>query len=191
MYGENNPSQDRNFALERYGTDSRCFDHTEQMWEERSCEQVRQWQHWGSGCYRYICTNGRLHIMVLNHTFTCYYPNQEIEISLMENNWLHTGSLVCPPCENVCEGKPPSLTSSPKSLSGHGGVADSLPLISVNGNGPYSNGGKFKCKPGILPPKNFVYYKDNLDCGSSDLRHNIVLVTLSLVFIILPKLMSI
>ena len=32
--------QDRNFALERYGTDSRCFDHTEQMWEERSCEQV-------------------------------------------------------------------------------------------------------------------------------------------------------
>ena len=34
------PGQDRNFALERYGTDSRCFDHTEQMWEERSCEQV-------------------------------------------------------------------------------------------------------------------------------------------------------
>ena len=32
--------QDRNFALERYGTNSRCFDHTEQMWEERSCEQV-------------------------------------------------------------------------------------------------------------------------------------------------------
>ena len=32
--------QDRNFALEKYGTDSRCFDHTEDMWEERSCEQV-------------------------------------------------------------------------------------------------------------------------------------------------------
>lgn len=35
-----------------------------------------------------------------------------------------SGSLVCPPCENVCEGKPPSLTSSSKTLSGHGGVAD-------------------------------------------------------------------
>ena len=55
--------------------------------------QVRQWQHWGSGCYRYICTSGRLHIMVLNHTFTCYYPNQEIEISLMDNKWLHTGNV--------------------------------------------------------------------------------------------------
>ena len=56
--------------------------------------QVRQWQHWGSGCYRYICTSGRLHIMVLNHTFTCYYPNQEIEISLMDNKWLHTGNVI-------------------------------------------------------------------------------------------------
>ena len=35
-----------------------------------------------------------------------------------------SGSLVCPPCENVCEGKPPTLTSSSKTLSGHGGVAD-------------------------------------------------------------------
>ena len=42
----------------------------------------------------------------------------------------------------------------------------SLPLISIkDGHGPYSNGGKFKCKPGILPPKNFVYYKDSLVCG--------------------------
>jgi len=85
----------------------------------------------------------------------------------MDNKWLHTGSLVCPPCEDVCEGKPPTLTSSSKkTLSGHGGVADSLPLISIkDGHGPYSNGGKFKCKPGILPPKNFVYYKDSLVCG--------------------------
>ena len=40
---------DRNFALERYSGGSKCFDHTDQMWEERSCHQVRQWQHWGSG----------------------------------------------------------------------------------------------------------------------------------------------
>ena len=65
--------------------------------------QVRQWQHWGSGCYKYVCASGRLHIQVLNHTFTCYYPNQEINISLMDNGWLHTGSLVCPDCQEVCE----------------------------------------------------------------------------------------
>lgn len=56
--------KDKNFALETYGDDSRCFDHTNQMWEERSCRQVRQWQHWGSGCYQFHCYGGRLHISV-------------------------------------------------------------------------------------------------------------------------------
>jgi hypothetical protein len=67
---------DRNFALENYGDKSMCFDHTDQMWEERSCQQVRQWQHWGSGCYKYFCDAGRLHIEVLNNTYTCFYPQQ-------------------------------------------------------------------------------------------------------------------
>jgi len=55
---------DKNFALEKYGPHSRCFDHTNDMWEERTCKQARQWQHWGSGCYLYKCEAGRLHIMV-------------------------------------------------------------------------------------------------------------------------------
>lgn len=55
---------DKNFALEVYGDNSKCFDHTNQMWEEQTCKQVRQWQHWGSGCYEYSCQNGRLHIIV-------------------------------------------------------------------------------------------------------------------------------
>ena len=93
---------DRNFALESYGVGSKCFDHTERMWEERSCSQVRQWQHWGSGCYNYICEEQRLHMQVLNHTFTCFYPGQEIEVKLVDNDWLHTGSLICPACEDVC-----------------------------------------------------------------------------------------
>lgn len=59
--------KDKNFALEWYGESSRCIDHTEQMWEERSCTQVRQWQHWGSGCYQYTCKAGRLHLQV-SHT---------------------------------------------------------------------------------------------------------------------------
>ena len=72
------------------------------MWEEMNCEQVRQWQHWGSGCYKYHCKKGRLHIEVLNQTFTCFYPQQEIPVSLISQNWLHSGSLVCPPCEEIC-----------------------------------------------------------------------------------------
>ena len=38
---------------------------------------------------------------------------------------------MCPPCEDVCEGKPPSLTSSAKTLSGHGGVADRYGRITI------------------------------------------------------------
>ena len=56
---------ERNFALELYGSESRCFEHSGPMWEERTCRQVRQWQHWGSGCYQYSCHAGRLHIIVI------------------------------------------------------------------------------------------------------------------------------
>ena len=93
---------ERNFALESYGERSKCFDHTDKMWEEMNCEQVRQWQHWGSGCYRYHCKNGRLHIEVMNQTFTCFYPRQELHVSLLAHSWLHSGSLVCPTCEEIC-----------------------------------------------------------------------------------------
>ena len=95
--------QEKNFALEQYGINSRCFDHTDQMWEERSCRQVRQWQHWGSGCYQYSCHAGRLHIIVSNYTYTCYAPGQELAVRIISNDWLHKGALVCPPCEELCQ----------------------------------------------------------------------------------------
>jgi len=50
----NNPVPEKNFALEYYGNNSKCFNHNKDMWEERSCTQIRQWQHWGSGCYQVI-----------------------------------------------------------------------------------------------------------------------------------------
>ncbi|KAI4458967.1 leishmanolysin-like peptidase [Holotrichia oblita] len=102
QFTENNPKPDKNFALEKYGKHSKCFDHTNQMWEERSCRQMRQWQHWGSGCYVYKCENGRLHIVVGNYTYTCYHPYQEISIRIMSEDWLHKGAIVCPPCKEVC-----------------------------------------------------------------------------------------
>ncbi|XP_014219740.1 leishmanolysin-like peptidase isoform X2 [Copidosoma floridanum] len=103
LYEDNNPHPQKNFALERYGEQSHCFDHTNQMWEERTCKQVRQWQHWGSGCYQYKCEAGRLHIMVTNYTYTCYHAGQEIAIRIMQNEWLHKGALICPPCRDLCQ----------------------------------------------------------------------------------------
>ncbi|KAL1492801.1 hypothetical protein ABEB36_010985 [Hypothenemus hampei] len=102
QYAENNPRPDKNFALEKYGSNSKCFDHTNRMWEEKSCRQLRQWMHWGSGCYSYRCLNGRLHILVGNYSYECYHANQEIFIRIINNGWLHKGGIVCPPCKEIC-----------------------------------------------------------------------------------------
>lgn len=127
QYPDNNPHPDKNFALEEYGEDSRCFDHTDKMWEELTCKQVRQWQHWGSGCYRYKCYSGFLHIIINNHTYTCYFRGQVHPIRIFANNWLHNGALICPSCEEMCQGQFPDssetclepLTEIPENTSYH------------------------------------------------------------------------
>ena len=101
QFTENNPSPEKNFALESYGLSSKCFNHYNQ-WEERTCTQVRQWQHWGSGCYEYTCSDGRLNLVISNHTFPCYYKGQELRIQLYANDWLHSGTIVCPSCHSIC-----------------------------------------------------------------------------------------
>ncbi|XP_034944355.1 leishmanolysin-like peptidase [Chelonus insularis] len=103
LYTENNPHPEKNFALEHYGAHSKCFDHTDDMWEERTCKQARQWQHWGSGCYQYKCEVGRLHIIVANYTYTCYHAGQILTIRIIQNDWLHKGALICPPCRDICQ----------------------------------------------------------------------------------------
>lgn len=72
------------------------------MWEERSCRQTREWQHWGSGCYRYKCERGRLHIIIANYSYECFYAGQELSVQLMAGGWLHKGAVVCPSCKEVC-----------------------------------------------------------------------------------------
>ncbi|GLH03905.1 Leishmanolysin-like peptidase [Gryllus bimaculatus] len=80
-FPDNAPQEEKNFALEQYGPDSLCLDHPPRMWEERSCRQVA------------------------NYTYTCYYPRQEVPIRIMAYGWLHQGALLCPPCEELCQGE--------------------------------------------------------------------------------------
>ncbi|XP_038220464.1 leishmanolysin-like peptidase isoform X3 [Zerene cesonia] len=101
-YEENTPKTDVNFALENYGPHSKCFDHSERVWEQKSCRQIREWQHWGSGCYKYKCDNGRLHIVVGNYTYTCYFAGQVLQVRIIQKGWLHKGGVVCPPCRELC-----------------------------------------------------------------------------------------
>ncbi|CAG9760954.1 unnamed protein product [Ceutorhynchus assimilis] len=102
QYTKNNPKPDKNFALEKYGENSLCFEHTNHVWEEKSCGPLRQWMHWGSGCYGYRCQNGRLNILVGNYSYECYHKNQELSIRITSNGFLHEGGIVCPSCEEIC-----------------------------------------------------------------------------------------
>ncbi|XP_046976054.1 leishmanolysin-like peptidase isoform X2 [Vanessa cardui] len=101
-YEENTPKADVNFALENYGQHSKCFDHSDRVWEQKSCRQIREWQHWGSGCYKYKCESGRIHIIVGNYTYTCYFAGQVLQVRIIQKGWLHRGGVVCPPCRELC-----------------------------------------------------------------------------------------
>ncbi|XP_052746381.1 leishmanolysin-like peptidase isoform X2 [Bicyclus anynana] len=101
-YEENTPNSEVNFALENYGPHSKCFDHSDRVWEQKSCRQIREWQHWGSGCYKYKCESGRLRIVVGNYTYTCYFANQVLQVRIVQSDWLHRGGVVCPPCREMC-----------------------------------------------------------------------------------------
>lgn len=101
-YEENTPNSDVNFALENYGVHSKCFDHSDKVWEQKSCRQIREWQHWGSGCYKYKCESGRLHIVVGNYSYTCFHASQVLQIRIIKKGWLHKGGVVCPPCREMC-----------------------------------------------------------------------------------------
>ena len=68
---------------------------------------IKQWTRYGSGCYRFQCQEGRLNILVRNVSYSCSYSGQEIPVELVEEDsagesWLHTGSVVCPDCGEVC-----------------------------------------------------------------------------------------
>ena len=51
-----------------------------QKWEQKKCGYTRTYQHYGAGCYRYDCREGRLWLGVLNGTseYPCYGPGQRI-----------------------------------------------------------------------------------------------------------------
>lgn len=78
------------------------LNNSDKMWEERSCTQTREWQHFGSGCYTYSCKLGRLQIHVSNYTFECFHPGQSLDIRIYESSWLKMGVIKCPSCEEIC-----------------------------------------------------------------------------------------
>ena len=102
--GENSVESDRNPALEYYGPQSRCFAHG-RRWQQRTCDYKRHWHHFGAGCYRFSCRNKHVNVIVGNHTYPCYYPDQLIHVNQLVGQWLYNGTLVCPNCDRICPGQ--------------------------------------------------------------------------------------
>lgn len=102
--GGNNMEPEKNAALEHYGAQTKCFEHG-RRWEQRSCIFKRHWHHFGAGCYKYLCSDGHVRVIVGNHSYPCYYPNQLIHVQQIVDHWLYNGTIVCPACEKVCSGQ--------------------------------------------------------------------------------------
>lgn len=99
--GGNNQDPEKNAALEHYGPQTKCFEH-ERRWDQRSCVYRRHWHHYGAGCYKYNCANDHVSVLVGNHSYPCYYPDQLIHVEQLVDHWLYNGTLICPACEKIC-----------------------------------------------------------------------------------------
>lgn len=96
-----NLESERNPALESYGPQTKCFEHG-RRWEHKSCVLKRHWQHFGAGCYRYSCQDGHYSVMIGNHSYHCYYPDQHLKVEQIIDHWLYNGTLICPACDKIC-----------------------------------------------------------------------------------------
>lgn len=98
---KNKKPSDKNYALEKYGG-ARCFNQ-DQKWQKTKCHTRWTTSDWGSGCYRYKCTNNGLKIFVDGHEFRCYHSGQVLKLEIQSTGgWIYNGSIVCPVCEDVC-----------------------------------------------------------------------------------------
>ncbi|KAK7092948.1 leishmanolysin-like peptidase [Littorina saxatilis] len=92
-----------NFFGEYYGESSRCFKHHGQ-WVLYKCDRGHTPQHSGSGCYKVSCdeTTG-LSVLVANRSYQCYYKGYIHQVNFLQSSgYLHSGSIVCPACTEIC-----------------------------------------------------------------------------------------
>ncbi len=95
----------KNYALEEYGSDSRCMlhNHTWQIYSH-GC-QSRTIVSKTVGCYKHMCVEGLgLVIQIDNKEFLCSSENQLIEFTIVnEYKAVYFGNIICPACDEVCQ----------------------------------------------------------------------------------------
>ena len=98
---ENAPMERDNFALEYFGSESRCVTQGNR-WTAKKGLLTRTMLDWGSGCYKHSCGESGLKIQVAGKQYKCNYNGQRIAVSGVLDDWMINGSLVCPGCREFC-----------------------------------------------------------------------------------------
>nr|XP_032818412.1 leishmanolysin-like peptidase isoform X1 [Petromyzon marinus] len=109
----NQPDERVNYGLETYGQESACIEQGSTFHMQR-CGHKRAIPDWGSGCYRVTCSpKGGVTVWIGGVDFPCSHAGQAIRVAVRAGQWLHVGSLRCPPCSEVCPACPPDMEPRP------------------------------------------------------------------------------
>jgi len=120
-FDENKPDKSKNYVLEEYGKNSKCFLHnrTWQIYSEKCSSRITVSKT--IGCYNYKCDpNEGLLVKVNDQYFKCAYKNQILDFRINTNSQnknlsVYFGNLICPSCQEICSDLCPSelITTTP------------------------------------------------------------------------------
>ncbi|XP_072173799.1 leishmanolysin-like peptidase [Diadema setosum] len=113
----NFPGIHNNLGAETYGTGSVCLD-SPSPWIQQRCTVSQRQKAVGAGCYKVSCDKSRgLTIVIEGANYVCKEAGQVLDIQAQSSHYLHTGQLVCPPCEEVCGAQCPSPPYRPSAVA--------------------------------------------------------------------------
>jgi hypothetical protein len=108
-FDENKPDKHKNYILEQYGKQSKCFLHnrTWQIYSDKCQSRITVSKT--IGCYKYECDPKKgLLVKINDNELKCSYKDQVVEFTLTENHnnknmTVYFGNIVCPSCEEICK----------------------------------------------------------------------------------------
>ncbi|XP_062312727.1 leishmanolysin-like peptidase isoform X1 [Osmerus eperlanus] len=98
---ENQPDWWRNYGAEQYGPDSVCV-YQRRAFIMEQCTRTMTHPDWGSGCYKMSCSSLGLILWVQDMPFQCLRKGQVLSVSVLINDWVYNGELICPACSDFC-----------------------------------------------------------------------------------------
>ncbi|CAF1298982.1 unnamed protein product [Rotaria sordida] len=101
---ENQPPNKENYALEKYSSESKCFDHGS-IWEQyiEQCRKKRRVIPQAAGCYQFECISSKgIYVHIGKEKYLCEYQGQNLTIITIEYGSIYVGTIICPDCQIIC-----------------------------------------------------------------------------------------